>query len=1039
MSEEKIGSVAVIGGGIAGIQASLDLADQGFKVYLLESNPSIGGRMVQLDKTFPTLDCAMCILGPKLVDVQRHPNIELLTYCEPQNLSGSAGNFTLKYLKKARYVDEAKCTGCGVCEEKCPVWVYDDFNEGLTRKDKKGRERAGRKNISIPFPQAVPKVAYIHAETCRFLQKGKCGVCKKNCGPEAIDFDQKDEECEINVGAVITTTGFDPFDVKKIERLHFGEYPNVFTTLQFERLLSASGPTGGEVIRRSDGKHPKKVAFLQCVGSRDLSIDRSYCSAACCMYAIKEAIMAKEHDLGLEVYIIYMDIRAFGKGFDEFYRRAINEFNIHFINSRVYEIQEDPETHNLLLKYENFVGTPGITTEEMDMVVLSTGMDTSSQTDYLKECLHLELDEYGFVKTDPIKPIETNVPGVYVCGVASGPKDIPDTVAQASGAAAKASILLKNVRGTQIEEVKLPRPLKVSPEDEARVGVFVCHCGHNIASVVDVKAVAEYAETFPNVKYATDPMYACAADTQLLIKEKIKEHNLNRIIVASCTPRTHEPLFRSTLQEVGLNEFLFDLTNLREHISWVHPHQEEDATEKAKDMIRGALARTCRLEPLLKEKIPIIQKAVVIGGGVTGMTCALDIARGGYEVYLIEKEDQLGGELLQIPQLHQGLKGKEIVDDLVSQVENERNITVFTNAEIEDISGAVGNFKATIKGQEIEFGAAVIATGAEPFIPNGYYQYGKNSNVLTQREFELEFDNLDPQTVVMIQCVGSREEEPPRSYCSRICCTTAIKNSIRIKERNPNANVFVLYKDIRTYGTLEELYLKSRQLGVVYIRYNDDQKPEVHSDGKVEVFDQTLGEFLQINPDLILLSTPLVPKPNEDLSQKFKVPRGADHYFLEAHVKLRPIDFATDGVFLAGTAHYPKFTNESIYQASGAAVRVMALLALGYLLSEGAISEVDQDVCRGCGRCAEICPFKAIELQEKVVELETKTLKTVKAFVNPGVCKGCGLCVVTCPVSAITINHFQDETIEAQVNAILTKPEVTASSSNTGQPPVEAP
>jgi heterodisulfide reductase subunit A len=1032
---EKLGSVAVIGGGIAGIQASLDLADQGFKIYLIESNPSIGGRMVQLDKTFPTLDCAMCILGPKLVDVQRHPNIELLSYCDPKSLEGSAGNFTLKYLKKARYVDQDKCTGCGICEEKCPVWIYDDFNEGLTRKDKKGRERAGRKNVSISFPQAVPKVAYIHAETCRFLQKGKCRVCEKNCGPGAIDFEQKDEECEINVGSIITTTGFDPFDVKKFDRLHFGEYPNVYTTLQFERLLNASGPTGGEVIRRSDEKHPKKIAFLQCIGSRDLSVDRSYCSAACCMYAIKEAIMAKEHDPSLEAYIFYMDIRAFGKGFEEFYKRAKEEFNIHFIKSRIYELQEDSETQNLLLKYEDFLGT--IKTEEMDMVILSTGMDTESHADFLQNCLHLELDQNGFVRTDPMKPIETSVPGIYVCGVASGPKDIPDTVAQASGAAAKAAILLKDVRGTEVEEIKLPKPLKVSPDDEARVGVFVCHCGHNIASVVDVKAVAEYAETFPNVKYATDPMYACAADTQLVIKEKIKEHKLNRIIVASCTPRTHEPLFRSTLMEVGLNEFLFELTNLREHVSWVHPHDEKEATEKAKDMLRGAIARTCRLEPLLKEKIPLVQKAVVVGGGVSGMTCALDIARGGYPVYLIEKEEELGGELLEIPELHNGLKGKEIVAELEKQVRNEKNITLFTGAEIENISGAVGNFKASVNGQEIEFGGAVLATGAKPFNPNGYYRYGENSKVMTQREFEQKFDDLDPQTVVMIQCVGSREDEPPRTNCSRICCTTAIHNSIRIKERNPNANVFILYRDIRTYGDLEELYLHSRQLGVNFLCFDEKREPVVNSEGRVEVFDITLGELLQINPDLILLSTALVPKPNEDLSQMFKVPRGADNFFLEAHVKLRPIDFATDGVFLAGTAHYPKFTYESIFQASGAAVRVMSLLAPGYLLSEGAISEVDQDACRGCGRCEEICPYKAIELQEKSVELETRAIETVKAFVNPGVCKGCGLCVVTCPVSAITISHFQDSTIEAQVDAILEKPEMVEVVVD--QPPVEAP
>ncbi len=1035
---EKRGSVAIIGGGIAGIQSSLDLADQGFKVYLLESNPSIGGRMVQLDKTFPTLDCAMCILGPKLVEVERHPNIELLSYCDPVDLEGSAGNFTLKYTKKARYVDEELCTGCGICEEKCPVWIEDDFNAGLTKKDKKGREKAGRKNISIPFPQAVPKVAYLEHDTCRYFQEGKCKICEKKCGPGAIDYTQKDEECSVNVGAVITTTGFDPFDAKEIERLHFEEYPNVFTTLQFERLLNASGPTEGEVVRRSDGKHPKKIAFLQCVGSRDLSINKEYCSAACCMYAIKEAIMAKEHDPDVEAYIFYMDIRAFGKGFEEFYKRAINEFGIKFINSRIYEIEENPENQNLILKFEQFMDSPSITTKEMDMVVLSTGMDTTSQTDFLQNQLHLELDHNGFVVSDPLKPIETSKPGVYVCGVASGPKDIPDTVAQASGAAAKAAILLKDVRGTEVKEKKYPRAIAVDSADESRIGVFVCHCGHNIASVVDVKEVAEYARTFPNVKFADDPLYACAADTQLTIKEKIKEHNLNRIIVASCTPRTHEPLFRSTLKEAGLNEFLFELTNLREHISWVHPHEKGEATEKAKDMLRGAIARTCRLEPLLKEKIPIDQKALVVGGGISGMTAALDIARGGYPVYLVEKENQLGGELLEIPRLHNELQGEDIVKELANQVNDEENITVFTGANLESLTGAVGKFTGIVNGQEIKFGAAVLATGARPFIPEGYYEYGNDTRVKTQREFELEFDQTDPKTVVMIQCVGSREDEAPRTYCSRICCTTAIKNSIRIKERDPDANVFILYKDVRTYGDLEELYLKTRKLGTVFIGYNDDNKPTINSDGSVEVLDITLGEKLRIQDvDTILLSTPLVPKPNEELSQMFKVPRGADKFFLEAHVKLRPLDFATDGVFLAGTAHYPKFTYESIYQASGAAVRVMALLAPGYLLSEGAISEVNEEMCRGCGRCEEICPYKAIELHEKEISMETTTIKTVKAFVNPGVCKGCGLCVVTCPVSAITISHFQNETINAQIEAILSKSE--PSIEGVEQPPVEAP
>ncbi|MFX1254462.1 MAG: FAD-dependent oxidoreductase [Promethearchaeota archaeon] len=1018
---EKLGSVAVIGGGIAGIQASLDLANQGFKVYLLERNPSIGGRMVQLDKTYPTLDCAMCILGPKLVEVQRHPNIELLTHCEPRSITGKAGHFKLNYTKKARYVDESKCTGCGICEEKCPVWVRDYFNEGLLRKDKKGKERAGRKNISLPFPQAVPKVAYIHPETCRYLQDGKCGVCEKVCGPQAVDYTQKDQESKIDVGAIIVATGFDPFDSQKIESLHFGEFPNVITTLQFERLLNASGPTKGEVLRPSDGKHPQKIAFLQCVGSRDPSINKGYCSTVCCMFAVKEAIMIKEHNPDAELYIFYMDLRAFGKGFEEFYQRAINEFGIKFVKSRVREIKEDHQTHNLLIRYEKFNDEPGLVTEEMDMVVLSTSLDPAPHSKFLSEALCLELDKFGFIETNPMRPMETSCEGIFVCGVASGPKNIPDTVAQASGAAAKAAILLNEVRGSQSHEVKFPTSLNVNSSDEPRIGVFVCRCGHNIAAVVDCEEVAEYAKDLSFVKYTTDLMYSCSADSQQLIKEAIKDHKLNRVIVASCTPRTHEALFRKTLQEVGLNEYLFELTNLREHVSWVHPHEKENATEKAKDLIRGAVSRSCRLEPLFKEQIPIVQKAAIIGGGITGMTCALDIAKGGYPVYLIEKESQLGGEVRKIPILHTGFRGPEVIANLVKQIKETPNITVFTNAELESLKGAVGNFKGTVNGQEIEFGAAVIATGAELFVPNGYYNYGKNPKIVTQMYIEDHFDDLDVQTVVMIQCVGSRETEAPRTYCSRTCCNEAIKNSLRFKKRDPNINVFVLNKDIRTYRRLEENYHLARQLGTIFISYTDERKPVVHQDGTVEVFDATIGEWLKIIPDLIVLNVPLVPKPNEDLSQMFKVPRRNDGFFLEAHVKLRPMDFATDGVFLAGTAHFPKFSDESIYQASGAAARVMALLSKGYLLSEGAIAEVDQALCRGCGRCAEVCPYKAIDLEVKTIELETQKIRTVKAFVNPGVCKGCGSCVVTCPVSAIMMHHFSDKTVEAQVEAVLLK------------------
>jgi len=1490
MDKDKVGAVLVVGGGIAGIQTSLDLANSGFKVYLLEDSPAIGGTMAQLDKTFPTNDCAMCIMSPKLVDCGRHHNIELISCAELTELTGEAGNFHVKIFRRPRYIDIDKCTGCGECEKACPVEVASEFEEGIVnrkaafrlfpqaypnafaidkkrrppcqvscpagvhvqgyvalirekkyyeayelirrdnpfvsicgrvchhpcedncrrgeydepiaiaslkrfiadrvykeehplpepveitsdktvgivgagpsgltcamrlrdmgyavtvydeadepggmltyclpeyripkemamqdiermlasgfelksgtkvgknvtleelkerhdavyvavgfqaparlfdefdesngvllgldflRRAKKGAKvrnfgkrivvigggnvamdcartairlgaeevnlmcletrdleskdrmpahvweieeaeeedisihdrlgprkiitengrvigvktmrctsvykddgsfapvfddnekteiitadtvviaigqrsaldgfemlksnrgiieanaitletsvpgffaggdivtgpasiveavhhgneaaisisrylegeniRAGRKESSdeLPLrdlpefvekkPRAVmPAIAaekrvksFVEfelgfteeqaiAEAERCLECGLCSEClecERVCEADAVVHSMLGEYVDINVGAIILATGAEKFDPSEKYEFGYGKYKNVVTSIQLERILSASGPFAGHVQRPSDGKVPKRIAWIQCVGSRDELERRKYCSSVCCMYAIKEAVIAREHVKEVEPTIFYMDIRAYGKDFDAYYDRAKDEYGVRFVRSRVGKVVEMAETENLMVYYTTENGG-GQVAEEFNMVVLSVGLEPNNTTADLAERLGVRLNKHEFFKTSSLSPIQTSRPGIFVCGPASSPKDIPETVMQASGAVTAAESILAEVRGTEIVPKIYPPERDVSGESP-RIGVFVCHCGINIGSVVDVPAVVEYAKTLPDVVHAEDNLFTCSQDTQEKIKEMIHEHGLNRVIVASCTPRTHEPLFQETLRESGLNPRLFEMVNIRDQCSWVHRDVPDRATEKAKHLVRMAVGKSRLLEPLHTVELSVTQKALVIGGGLAGMVSALSIAEQGFEVVIVERENELGGNLRNLYYTAAGEDVQEYLNSLIEKVENNPRIKVLKGATVENIEGYIGNYKTTIATEnreskmEIEHGIVVVATGAEESKPKEYL-YGEDERVITQLELEkrlvevekiLETKGKKPiseiqklKSVVMIQCVGSRDDEHP--YCSRVCCQEAVKNAIKLRKLNPKTNIYVLYRDIRTYGFFEEYYQKARDDGVVFIRYEKEEKPVVEKNEnglEVKVRDIILGSQLIINPDLVVLAPAIIPRDDAvSISQMLKVPLNENKFFLEAHVKLRPVDFATEGVFLAGLAHSPKTIDESISQAKAAAARACTIISKDKYEAEATISSVNEDICAGCGVCVSVCPYDA-------PELITKGGRVV-SHVNEALCKGCGSCACACPSGAIEHLGFKVKQTLAMLEAAL--------------------
>jgi len=1009
-ADRNFGDVMVVGGGISGIQAALDLATAGFKVYLIEKSPAIGGKMAQLDKTFPTNDCSMCIESPKFIECARNPNIEIMTYTEVDGVEGEWGDFQVTLIKKPRYIAEDRCTGCTTCVEYCPVKVPDPFNQDLS----------SNKAIHIYFSQAVPLVTYID-ENCLYLKDKKCTICLEVCKNDAIDFLQKPEKVEVKVGAIVLSPGYETFNPDLRGDYGYGKMENVVTSLDFERLLCATGPYEGEIRRSSDGKHPHKIAWIHCVGSRQvIPGGNSYCSAVCCSYTQKQVILAKDHDPEMQAVIFHNDIRSYGKDFERFYQRAEKLPGVRFIRSYVSIGKEIPESKNITIRYSTT--DDGVKEEEFDLVVLSVGLNPPAEVKGLAKKFGVELNAHGFCKTNPVNPIETSRPGIFVAGAFQGPMDIPESVVTASGAETLCGQLLDYRRGKLAKERIFPSEKDVSGQ-EPRVGVFVCHCGANIGRVVNVPSVVEYSSTLDHVVHAEEGLFVCSTDAAQQIADTIREKGLNRVVVAACTPRTHEPLFRDTLREGGINQYFFDMANIREHCSWVHAREKEEATQKAKDIVRMSVARTAFLEPLQEFDLPVDKRGLVVGGGLAGMISALSLADQGFEVYLVEKGPDLGGMARRLHYTLEGLDVQPYLRDLVRKVYQHPLIHVLTEAAVTEASGYVGNFltKVTSGGRvkEIRHGITIIATGAEEYKPTEYL-YGQNDRVLTLLELEERIVKRDErlinsQSLVMIHCVGCRQED--RNYCSRICCSQSIKNALKLKELNPAMDIYVLFRDMRTYGFREDYYREASNKEVRFIRYEPEDKPKVEAveeDGRsilrITVTDPILGQRLAIDADALALAAAVIPSAgSQEIARLFKVPLSPDGFFQEAHVKLRPVDFSTEGVFLCGTAHYPKHLSETISQAYGAAGRAITILSQDSVTASGSVCAVNESKCIACGACVSACKYGAIDFHD--------TPQGKKARVNPVLCKGDGLCNAKCPTGAILLKHYTDEEVFSQIDA----------------------
>ncbi len=887
-----------------------------------------------------------------------------------------------------------------------------------TRRQRPPEEPVGQRKTD--FREVVNRLTedQARAEAARCLNCGACSECMecvKACKANAIQHQQTDQPLTLEVGAVLLVPGLTPFDARRRPELAFGAAANVMTSVGFERMLSASGPTSGKLRRPSDGKVPHRLAFIQCVGSRDHDCEAEWCSAVCCMAATKLAILAKEHEPGLEVTIFFQDLRAVGKDFERYCARA-RSMGIEYVRSLVSRVFELPHTKDLRLCH---VGAQLRRVEEdFELVVLSVGLEPDAATREHAKRLGVELSRLGYARTSELSPVTSSRPGVFVAGSFQEPKDIPDTVVQASAAAAQAMALLAAVRGTRQIKKEYPAERLVTGEDP-RIGVFVCHCGSNIASVVDVPSVAQKVRTWPGVVTSEHNVYVCADDSQHRLGELISEHRLNRVVVASCTPRTHEPIFRDTLRQAGLNPYLLEMVNIRDQCSWVHSAEPAAATRKALDLLRMAVYRAARLGPLQESTVPVQSGALVLGGGMAGMSAALVLAEQGFSVHLVEQSDKLGGVALRIPTTLDGSDVQAVVAEGIRRVQQSPLITVHLGTHATAVSGHVGAFVSTLSGPggastEVRHGVVVVATGAVERAPTSY-QYGRDPRVLTQLELSERMGNdelklSDTPTVVMIQCVEQRDSQWPG--CSRVCCSTAIKNALALRARYPDAQILVLYRDLRSYGLRESWYRRAREQGILFVRYDATNQPVLNTDHggfRLHFRDPSLGRDLWVEPELLVLAAPVVPgQQSQDVSRLLRVPLNAEGFFAEAHPKLRPVDFASEGLFLCGTAHGPKHIGESIAQAYAVAGRASAILSKDRLSVSAQISVVDPERCAACMTCVRVCPYLAPHPGHRG-----------RAEIETAVCMGCGSCASECPAGAITLRHYAKDQVLAAIDGLL--------------------
>jgi heterodisulfide reductase subunit A len=1077
---DKKERIAIIGGGPAGLTAACYLRLEGYQVTIFEADKEPGGSLRKLaEKVVPAavrqaeID-AILNLGIEVNVDSRVQGEEILskfasTYDavllatgpsakkgkdasdaapDPSDLSGVFREFDPVTLQ----TDLDKVFVCGelALGKKPFINAIGSGKEAATSIDRALRRVDLREGRDLPVnlgrPTADEIDAYKEKALLEPVEKAKvvseqvaveeagrcmtCGVCcecyqcVEACPAGALDHEDTEKTLDLSVGSVILSPGFDTVPGDLRAEFGYGLYPNVITSIEFERILSASGPTSGHVQRPSDEAEPRRIAWIQCVGSRDTTCNRDYCSSVCCMYATKEAVIAREHDPNIEASIFYIDLRAFGKGFDDYVTSAEKTHGVRYVRAMVSKVYEQPETGNLEIRYVDEKGE--VATEEFDLVVLSVGVQINDQVRDQAKTLGVEVDPFGFTKKPTFEPLATSRPGVFTCGVFNGPKDIPETVSEASGAAACASAVLSSARGTLIEESPFQVVSDGEDTEEPRIGVFICHCGINISAIVDVKAVADYAKGLPGVVFATDQLYACSQDNQEKLREIIKEHRLNRVVISSCSPRTHEPLFQETLQQAGLNKYLFDMANIRDQCSWVHRTDNERATRKAMRLTRMAVANVKQTVPLNESEISIRSELLVVGGGLAGMTAAREAASQGFPVVLVEQEPELGGHLRNLRRTVDGQDAQAFLADLRNQVLADPQIEVLTDTVVVGHSGYLGNYSTEVMSsagaaRTIEHGAVVVATGGKEARPE-VFGLGSKQNVITQTELERRIEDepeslTDNGTILMIQCAGSRDEERP--YCSRICCPQAIKNAIALKALRPNLRVEVLYRDIRSYGLTELKYMEARKLGVNFVRYDPDTNPidVTFQNGRVvaTLDDTSLQRRVQLDGDLLVLSVGADAAETEELATQLKTPRNASGFFIEAHAKLRPVDFASDGLYLAGLAHYPKSIPETISQAKAAVGRAATILAKESLRLSGIVSYVNPEQCAVCLTCVRACPYGVPFINEDHT-----------AEINPALCHGCGICVAECPAQTIVLRHYTQGQLLAKIEALPDEDEVPA-------------
>jgi heterodisulfide reductase subunit A len=979
-------------------------------------------------------------------------------------------------------VDLAACTLCGECEKICPTdavdfrwearkqfrilvvdderivrdslkdWLTEDgFQvdaaesgpdalEKLTKQsyhlmlldikmpDMDGVEVLKRAKEMRPDLAVVMMTAYATVETAVEAMKiGALEYLMKPFDPDSLvplviklyETIERSGEREMEVGAVVLAAGFGSYDPTLGTNTYgYGEYPNVVTSIEFERLISGTGPNEGRLLRPSDGKDISKVAWLQCVGSRDIQADADYCSSVCCMFSIKEALLAKERTAGqVDAAIFYMDMRTFGKNFQRYRDKAEKEYNVRFMRSRVHSVEPEGANGNLRISYTDLEGSGR--EEIVDLVVLAAGQRPPTGTEPLAEMAGVELNSWGFCQSQPFSLSRTAQEGVLVGGSFSGLRDISESVIQANSASLQASSLIHSKGGGLAEATELSPEFRDVSRELPRTMVALCTCGDKLTQTANLDGVETNVSGLDSVTQVDRIERICTQEGWSQLEERFNGSEANRLLIGACLPYVYTKELRELGKRTGLNPALMEVVDICTPAFPNRNSSPELVSREIRTTVAMGVGKVKGMEPTPPAAIPVNQKALVVGGGIGGMSAALAIADHGFEVNLVEKEDELGGNVRALHRTLEGESPQELLEQTISQVEKHPNIQVYKEAQVMHSLGRAGNFLTTIEKEDggaetLEHGVTVLATGGKEATTESY-GYGQSEAILTQHQLEdkLHQGSINPEelgVVTMIQCVDSREE--PRNYCSRICCSSALKNALYLKDQNPDMNIYVLYRDIMAYGFLENYYTQARQKGVIFIQYDVDDKPRVvagNGQVSVGVTDPILGREVTIESDLLVLSTGIVPKGQDKLAEIFEVEVDQDGFFQEAEYKWRPVDFLKEGVFTCGIAHSPRSVTETIAMAEATAQRAMRILATDKLTAGAVVAEVRHSLCSLCEKCISACPYGARwrdELNEKVM-------------VNELGCQGCGSCAAVCPNSASVLSGYRDQQMFSVIDAAL--------------------